>query len=472
MERVARRGAIAACYAYGLVSAAVMGHFLLGVPIQLSDSFSNILSVRAGWDDVLAQGFSANAYLRPMLWADLKLVFEASQGDYTPWYRGVHVAQIFAAVLLTLGLVRPRSWPEASTVPLALAALLGMPTFKGTIVEAFPVNTYLTIVLCCLAAANLALAPRPRWYTDVASVLLFASAALTVESGLLVWVVVAGAALVGARGISKTGLVASTVLLAGYFVLRFGILHTGAPGLVERSSGFGFAVLDPPELIERFGQQPWLFYLYNVASSLGSVLFAEPRSGVFRFVRALATDELKLAHVVVVAASSLGTALIGTYIWQRRHAWWRREFGRDDQLVAVFCMVLAANALISYPYTKDVIMSAAGAFYAAALAVAARSVLLPAIARPAFVRASLASALAVLLASTWAVRSVNAHLDVRLAAFKERNEWAYEAARIGVRGVAVPAADLRIFQQLRDDAVHGPAPPLLWPQDLRIFDMD
>ena len=44
-----------------------------------------------------------------------------------------------------------------------------------------------------------------------------------------------------------------------------------------------------------------------------------------------------------------------------------RRFTRDDQLVAVFVAVTLANAAISYTYTKDVILSPAGIFYAAAL---------------------------------------------------------------------------------------------------------
>ena len=37
---------------------------------------------------------------------------------------------------------------------------------------------------------------------------------------------------------------------------------------------------------------------------------------------------------------------------------------RDAQLIALFVMVLGANAVISYPYAKDVVMSPAGAFLA------------------------------------------------------------------------------------------------------------
>src|SRR5262249_45528926 len=152
-------------------------------------------------------------------------------------------------------ILRPRTWTDAAVVPLGLAALLGSHTFTGTVTEAFPINTYLTIVLCCFAAAALVLSSH-RWWTDVLAILLFVIAALTVESGLLVGVILVGGVLVGGRGVSRWGIGLVVLLLAGYFVLRFTWLHVGSPGLEERSSGFGFGVLDPKELIARFGRNP------------------------------------------------------------------------------------------------------------------------------------------------------------------------------------------------------------------------
>lgn len=467
-----RRGAVAASIGYSLVAAGAMGHFLFGIPIQVSDSFGNLLAVRASWEQVLAQGFSANAYLRPLLWADLKLVFEASGGDYTLWFRGVHAAQIFAAAVLTLGLIRPRQWRDAATVPIGIAALFGIHTFKGTIVEAFPVNTFLTIVLCCLAAANLALRQQSRWWTDGAGLLLFLIAVLTVESGLLVWVVYIGAAMAGARGMSRRGLALLTALLAGYFVLRFGVLETGSPSLMERSSGFGFRVLDPPELEARFGQNPLAFYAYNVVTSFVSVLVGEPRAGVFRFVRAVATGTVTPAYVIAIVATSLGSMLMAAYVWQRRDAWRQRQLDRDDRVVALFLMLLAANAVISYPYTKDVIMSVAGAFYAAALAVAVRHTVLTPAAWRGGRRIIATATVTMTLASTWALLQINAHVNLRVASFKERNDWAYEPSRLAERGLEVAPEDRGVFDQLRQDAVRPPLPPTLWLQDIRIFDVD
>src|SRR5690606_33491386 len=75
---------------------------------------------------------------------------------------------------------------------------------------------------------------------------------------------------------------------------------------------------------------------------------------------------------VNVAASTGITFAIAVYSWRRRREWLARRFDRDDRLVLIFGMVLVANAVISYPYTKDVIMSPAGVFFAVAAFAALR----------------------------------------------------------------------------------------------------
>jgi hypothetical protein len=178
-------------YGYALLAGLVLGHFLLGIPVQLTDSFGNMLKLTATWPDLLYGEFTQHGYLRPLLWADLKLVYDLSGGAYSSWFRGVHVAQVVTSVLLFVALVRPRTWIDAAIVPFGLAVLFGMHTFSGTIREAFPINTYMTVLILCFVVAIVALADY-RWWNDVLAVLLFVAAALTVESGLLVWVIFVG----------------------------------------------------------------------------------------------------------------------------------------------------------------------------------------------------------------------------------------------------------------------------------------
>jgi hypothetical protein len=455
------RRAVYLAYGYGVLVALAVGHFLLGLPIQLSDSFGNMVKLSTPWPQLMAGEFTQHSYLRPFLWAELKLVYDLSGGNYFAWFRGVHVLQIVLLTLLYLALVRPRTMRDAAILPLGLAVLIGLHTFAGTLREAFPINTFMTVLILCFATAVLSFASY-RWWNDLLAVLLFVTAALTVESGLLVAVIVVGAALTGCRGISRAGVAAILVLLAGYFVLRFGVLDVGSPGLVERSAGFGTRVLDPQELVERFGSNPFGFYLYNVVTAMLSVLFSEPNGGVFRMIPAIARLDIEPSMIVNLVASLGATAIVATFAWRRRHDWLSRRFERDDRLVLLFLMVLGANAVFCYGYQKDYIMSPAGAFLAVAVFVAARGILasMPhALSRR---TAVLAIGCCAIVATTWAARVAGTFVGLRNVAYVDRTEWAYAERSLEQQQVSLDRDATLLFNHLRDDAllVH-PAPPAL-----------
>ena len=445
-------------YAYATLVVAGLGYFLYDLPIQVTDSYGNLVKASATTLGTLVyQEFHQAGYLRPLLWAQLRLVYDLSDGAYYEWFRGWHVGQVALLAILFLRLVRPTSWSGAAVVPLGLAALVGGHTFTGTIVEAFPVNVYLTILVCCLAAADLAMGP-PRWWRNLAAAILFVFAALTVESGLLVAVVFVGAYLAGARGVSRAGIGLQCLLVAGYFVLRFAVLDVGSPGLTERPSGYGFSRREPAELAALFQDNPLPFYAYNVLSSTLSVLVAEPRWGTWGVTRDIVRGEPMPAALIRVVASTLGTCLIAAYAWHRRREWRARRFDRSDQLVIVFFVVLAANAVLSYAYTKDVILSPAGGLFAVAMTVAVRQVL----DAPRTPRAGAALVLA-MLSGAWAFLAIGAHLELRTAAATMRSEWVYVDEWLQ-RASDVPTdpSALELKRRLQDDAVtHHPLRPTL-----------
>jgi hypothetical protein len=451
-----------ACYAYAAAVVVGFAYFLVGIPIQVSDSYGNMVQAAEGTLGTLVHGqFYQRAYLRPFLWANLRIVYDVAGGEYFAWFRGWHVAQVGLLVVLFVRLFRPRDAAGAVALPIGLAALIGLHTFAGTVREAFPINTFLTIVLCCFAAADLAMAEQ-RWWRNVAAAMLLAFAALTVESGLLVAVVFVSAYLAGARGVSRVGIAGIVAVVAGYFYLRFIVLNVGAPTLEERSSGFGFSSRDPEELIRMFGGNAIPFYLYNVTASLLSVVFSEPRAGVWAVTRGFVAGEPEFAGVVNVIASATATALIVAYGWRRRREWFSCQLDRDGQIVVVFCAVALASSVLSYAYTKDVILSSAGALFALALAVVVRDLVrrVPAMVT---VRSVAVAGVLLLLSTTWAIRAVGIHLALRASGDQIRNEWAYvdqALARDGNQPVTQRAIALK--QQLQQDAIlrHPSRPPL------------
>jgi hypothetical protein len=452
-------------YAIALVVGLGLAHFVLGLPIQVSDSFGNMQQLSASWTELMADQFSQHAFLRPFLWAELKLVYDLSGGNFTPWFRGTHALQVIALALLFVSLIRPRTWRDTACVPLGLAVLIGIHTFAGTVREAFPVNTFMTLLLLCFSAAWLALAQH-RWWNDLLIAILFVIAALTVETGLLIWVIAVGAALLGARGISRPGLVVLTLLLGGYFYARFVLLEVGSPDLLERSSGFGFSVLEPRELVERFGSNPLPFYLYNIVGSILSVLLSEPTSGVFGMTRAVMRGEVPPMMIVTAVASIGALVLLCVFAWSRRQEWRARRFTHDDRLVLLFGMVLVANAVMSYPYMKDTNLSPAGAFLAPAVFAAARYLYARLPARTSAAWASVWVLSAAVVSSAWAVRTLTLHGQLRQAAVTERLDWAYIESDIAEGSVHTPTPEATALKErLQYDAlIASPAPPpLAWP---------
>jgi len=444
-------------YGYGLLVTAVLGYFLVGLTIQVSDSFGNLLAVQEPTlGQVLRDQLSQRGYLRPLLWGQIKAVYELSGGDYFLWFRGIHVLQVAALIALCVHVMRPRDRLDAALVPLSLAVVVGAHTFMPLVREAFPINSFLTIAIACVAALALAQRAQPRWYVDAFAVALLAGSILTVESGVLVWVVSVAAYVVGMRGVSRTALITMTVAVVAYVLVRMLVLDVGSPSLSERASGFGFSTLEPADLVRRFEGRALVFYLYNIVSSIATVLFAEPKGGVWRFVWELTTGTLHPWTVVSVMSSTAATVLITWFVWSRRAAIRRWHLDGADRLVIVFGGVLLANAVISFPYTKNVIMSPSGVFLGLAVYVASRAWLRAIPQR----HAAITIVLFTVLTCGWAFRVAGNHYNLRRTAAEQRAEWVTVDSWLDRQRIALRSADARaLHDALRRDAlVNHPTP--------------
>jgi hypothetical protein len=131
-----------------------------------------------------------------------------------------------------------------------------------------------------------------------------------------------------------------------------------------------------------------------------------------------------------------------------------RRFGssdRSDRLILVFAATVAANAVLSFAYVKDDIMSVSGAFYGLAAYATVRQVM-HRVTRP-----GMAALLAIVLLVTgmaWSVRSLGIHHVARTYAFKTRNDWASQPGlwkRAG-RWPSDPASQ-HLIERLRNEAL-------------------
>ena len=162
-------------YTYGLLVAAVLGYFLFGLVIQVSDSFGNLLAVQTPTlGELVRDQFSQRAYLRPLLWAQLKIVYELSGGallSLVPRHSR-RPGPAAHRVVRTSACDRGRRSTRA-LVPLSLAVLIGAHTFVPMVREAFPINGFLTMAVCCVAVASLALRERSHWVLGLLAIALF-----------------------------------------------------------------------------------------------------------------------------------------------------------------------------------------------------------------------------------------------------------------------------------------------------------
>jgi len=282
-------------------------------------------------------------------------------------------------------------------------------------------------------------------------------------------VVSATSYLAGMRGVSRRAIVVMTSGVASYLLVRMLVLDVGSPGLAERASGFGFSIVEPADLVRRFEGRAWMFYLYNLVCSIATVLFAEPKGGVWRFVWELTTGTLHPWTVVSVASSTAATVLIGWFVWSRRSAIraWRLE--SQDRLVIVFAGVLLANAVISFPYTKNVIMSPSGVFLGLAVYAASRAWLqaIPP-------RHAVTIVLFAVLTCGWAFRVAGNHYNLRWTAADQRAEWVTVDNWLDRQRIVLRTANARTLHDVlrRDALVNHPTPFQPSTRWTRWFDID
>ncbi|MGE0592557.1 MAG: hypothetical protein AB7G23_10150 [Vicinamibacterales bacterium] len=422
-RRQVRRTRWLACL-FAVVLGAGLGHDLFRMPIQVSDSLGELLEAQAAPSVVSA--FARNVttdppYIRPLRRAEIKVLFDAADGRYHLVFRGFHVVLLLATLIAFVWALRLETGEDLAAAVFAMAVLVGTTTFPSTVRAAYPINHFLLEILLALVALGLARSGR-GWQSDAAAVLVFVVAALTLETGLLVWVVVVAAWLAGFRGVSWRAAAGVSAVLVGYVALRVGLVGGEATAVLGRSTGYLLGVIDPDDVQARFGDNLWPFWAYNVASSLSAVVFSEPRGGTFVAVGTWLRGETPPWLVVRLVSSVLTTLLVAGAIVATATAAFRRRPDDGGRLLFVSVGVIAANAVISYAYTKDDIMSVAGAFYAVAAFVAVRHVL-TAPARPAW-RTALLSCVLLVASAGWAVRGASLHYILRDQAFGQRNDWA------------------------------------------------
>ncbi|MEW5984311.1 MAG: hypothetical protein AB1806_18315 [Acidobacteriota bacterium] len=438
-----------------LVVAGALSWCLFHTPLTLHDGLGPILDAQAAASayDMFMSGLWSRGYLRPLRLAQVKWVFDLSSGHYFAAYKAVHAGLVLLTFVLFARVLRVRTPIEFVAATVATMVLVGHHAFFMLVGEAYPINHFIEILALVLLVVGLARG-RPGWLPDLSAVLALAIAVLVIESGLLVWVAIVSCYLLGWRGLSRRALVATSVLVAGYLYLRFAVIHVGGPGLDERASGFLLERLEPAQLIARFGDNPLPFYAYNVASAFSTVFLSEPRGGVWTVVRAWLDGHLQPWMVFHVVSSALATLVVVGLVLGRWRRYVGRQFGDADRLMLLGLMMAGANAVMSYAYLKDEVLSVAAAFYASAVFAAVAEIGRWWVARPRRLLPAfcLVSVLAV-VSCLWTTRAAGCFYNLRSFASKVSADWADHSLADDFPEMAASPDAVRLYDTLRREAL-------------------
>ena len=438
---------------------------LYRIPIQVSDSLEPIV-IAAKYDSTPhllhdSLTFSPTTF-RPLRYLQARWLLQlvaATGVTYHAVFRGVHVALLLVLVLLFVAAISVRDWVDFAAFSVAFLVLIGIHTFPSMLFEAFPVNHFAEVGACALGVFVLA-RHTPRWFVPVITCALLAFALTVIESGAMVWIAVLCCAAAGMRGINRTTVIATTILFAGYVVLRH-VLGISSPGIGGHGSGFGDRFYSPEELASRFGAHPLGFVIYNVAGGLASLLFAEPREGVYSLLAAWRTREVHPVVVINLISSCATTALLIWYAVARLPRT-RSTWSDVDRMFVAACTAFVVNAAFNAVYIKDEIMSPGGLLYAIATFVAVRA-LLESLPRLSVAAATLMTVLIAADGALWTFRAVGVHYQLRYHAFTTRNDWV-EVLRPDRRDDwPRDPAQLALTQRIRSEALnrHATSPSFM-----------
>jgi hypothetical protein len=403
-------------YGTALIATAAIGYFLLRLPLDVSENMLAILQAHNPLGTLIGRAGT----LRPLGWLFFRGVLDVSFGHPFEGFRLLNILSLATIFVCGVHILRVRTAQAWGVALLVVMVIIGMHPFHLSVRET-AVNHHL-IVPCFLFAAVAIAVSAHRWWSDVLATLILLGALLLVEAGVLVWVAIATGWLTGLRGVSWRGVAACTALLAMYLVVYLVVLDAPSPG--SRATGFGFHMMNASEVEARFGPNPLPLYAYNVMAAAMTVLASEPRGGVFALVNQIMNGSLQSGSVLNVVTSTLTTAVMIWFVAQRWSAWRALEFTHGDRVFLIGWAVLGANAVISFSYLKEIVMTTGALAYALAV-FPAFMLLIQRLQLPALTlaRAGVACTLLAVVSIGWTTRAALFFVDVQVAAYASQKTW-------------------------------------------------
>ena len=450
---------------WALVYVALFAVVFFKVSWSLGDTYSHLAGpALSSWRDAFVDAFTARGReYRPFFTLGIKTAY-AAVGTWLPFYQSL-VLLLFAALLtLVVWVCRPVGRSRAIAACIAVSCICGLHTSR-ILFGFWPLNHYAAVMVTLLVAIALAMHPRTRPHDWVFGLLMLV-ATLSLEFGIVIVPVIGVLWWFGAPGVSWRGVAAMLAAVAVYAAIRFTFGDHSGELTLWADSGFGFQNLDANALRARFGDAPWVLWIYNVAGTMLTVLFSEPRDGVYSFAESLLARDMETWQWFQVGSSALTTLVIAAGLvrgwpWkeerrqgvpgdkEERRQGVPADRERDRLLVVAGCALLLFGSVLSFVYTRDRLGLAGGIGYALLLYVAVGSLLDssgsgtrdPGIRDPgsgpmqplvaSALRRKVVTSVLALVAAIWVVRSVETWFQLRDTAWDYHVEWTDRFVELG-----------------------------------------
>jgi hypothetical protein len=426
---------------------------------SLGDTYSHLARpALASWSEAIAGAFASGREYRPLFDLAIKASYEAA-GTWLPFYQALVLLLFAALLILVVWLCRPVGVPRALAACIAVSCVSALHTSR-ILFGFWPLNHYAFVMVLVLAAIALALRPlgggaappepRRRRVRSARGDWLFGPLALAAMFGLELGALIVPLTIVlwwfGAPGIGRRGVLSVLTGTAVYVTVRLTFAEYSGESLYA-DTGFVFQTLDAASQRARFGDSPWLLWIYNVGSTFLTIVASEPREGVFSFVESLLARDMERWRWFHVGLSALTTLVVAGGLVR---GWPWNE--RDRLLVVAGCALLVFGSALGFLYTRDRIGLAGGIGYALLLYVALAFWVERSAVK--WQRTAITTVIA-LLAAGWVMRSAETFFQLRDLAWDYRTEWTERFAELGAR-----QEQTALLQQLRTAALaETPADP-------------
>jgi hypothetical protein len=338
-----------------MILVVAVGIPFLSSALPYSDLVEHLLGADSNtWKEVLRNAFRGAVEYRPLMHVSIKAMYELFGVRAWPYYALV-LLQYGAMLGLLVILFRPIGIRRGIAATVALACFAGLHTSRSSFLLV-PVNVYSASLILLLGAIVLAI-NRPNARLDWIFVFVATAAVLLLELGVVLLPVLLILFLARAPGVRWRGVLCTLIVVALYAAYR---RRTGADvPVIYTETGLGFSAPSVEQLRQTFRHAPWMLYAYNTASTLFTVLFSEPRAGIFVFVQRLligAVPGYMWLHIVTSTCTTLFVAAVLMAL--------RPFTTRDRHLIAAGLALMSFGSALGFLYTRDRIGLTAGVGYA------------------------------------------------------------------------------------------------------------